>query len=96
MHQGNLLPGRHQVQEGPRPGVIAGVDQHVAACRQAEDVVFGKYFDMAFHRDKGIDFFETAFGHGSFGLAQVTFPEEHLVVQVGEAHPGVIHQAHGA
>jgi hypothetical protein len=96
MHHGKVLFGRRQVQEGPRPGVIAGVDQYVAVCRQAQDVVLGKNFAMAFHRHKGIDFFETAFGNGSFGLAQITFPEEHLVVQVGEGHPGAIHQAHGA
>ncbi len=96
MHQGNPLAGRHQVEEGASPGVIAGVDQHVAACRQAEDIVLGEYLDVAFHRDKGIDFFETTFGYGSFGLAQVTFPEEHLVIQVGEGYPGPIHQAYGA
>ena len=96
MYQGNLLPDRHQIEEGARLGVIAGVDQHIAVCRQAEDVVFGEDFDMAFHPDKGIDFFETAFGHGSLGLAQVTFPEEHLVVEVGEGYPGAIHQVDGA
>ena len=60
-----MLAGRRQVQEGPRPGVIAGVDQQVAVCRQAQDVVLGKNFEMAFHRHKGIDFFETAFGRES-------------------------------
>jgi hypothetical protein len=36
------------------------------------------------------------FGHGSLGLAKITLPEEHLVVQIDETHPGVIHQADGA
>ena len=39
MDQGNVLPGRRQIQEGPGLGVVAGVDQYVAICRQAEDVV---------------------------------------------------------
>ena len=45
---------------------------------------------------KGLISLRPAFGNGSLLLAQITFPEEHLVIQVGKGHPGVIHQAHGA
>ncbi len=85
-----------RLRREPAPALLLASISTSQPGGQAEDVVFGEHFDMAFHRDKGIDFFETAFGHGSLGLAQVTFPEEHLVVQVGEGYPGAIHQADGA
>ena len=84
--------GCHQIQEGTRFGVIAGVDQHVAARRQPKDVVFRKLLYVAFHHDKGVVFFEAVGGQSDFGLAQVPFPEEDLVVKVGKANPGLIHQ----
>jgi hypothetical protein len=58
--------------------------------------MFRELFYMAFDSSKGIAFFKAVSDHCSFGLTQITFSEEQMLVQVGKVNSGPIHQAYDA
>jgi hypothetical protein len=96
MHQGDLQLRGGLVQELTRGRIIGGIYEHLAAGSEAGDIVGRNGLHQGFHQGEGVEFLETAFSRRGLGFTQILFPEEHLVTQVSQANPGVIHQSDGA